>query len=396
MTDTEEALRKLLAERILVLDGAMGTMIQSHKLDEAAFRGRRFAKHSHDLRGCNDVLCLTQSDLIAEIHLRYLEAGADIIETNTFNSTSISMADYKLEADVYDINVAGARAAKRAVDAMAAKDSSRRCFVAGAIGPTNRTCSISTDVQSAATRGVTYEELVQAYYDQVRGLVDGGADMLLVETIFDTLNAKAAFFAIATLFDERKLELPLMASVTFIQPGSNRGVTGQTVEAFWNSISHVPLLSVGMNCALGPKEMRPLIEELSQIAPVYISRLTRSAAADRFSGDAAEPGAAVARVGGERLAEHRRWLLRYYAGAHREHCRSRERIAAAGAACTRALSSPERPGERHGSARVQLCQYRRTDQRHRIAGIRQTGVGRRLREGSECCAPTSRGRRADH
>ena len=288
MTDTEEALRKLLAERILVLDGAMGTMIQSHKLDEAAFRGRRFAKHSHDLRGCNDVLCLTQSDLIAEIHLRYLEAGADIIETNTFNSTSISMADYKLEADVYDINVAGARAAKRAVDAMAAKDRSRRCFVAGAIGPTNRTCSISTDVQSAATRGVTYEELVQAYYDQVRGLVDGGADMLLVETIFDTLNAKAAFFAIATLFDERKLELPLMASVTFIQPGSNRGVTGQTVEAFWNSISHVPLLSVGMNCALGPKEMRPLIEELSRIAPVYISshpecRFARSAVTDGFS-----------------------------------------------------------------------------------------------------------------
>ncbi len=271
MTDTEIALRKLLAERILVLDGAMGTMIQSHKLDEAAFRGRRFAKHSHDLRGCNDVLCLTQSDLIAEIHLQYLEAGADIVETNTFNSTSISMADYKLESDVYDINVAGARAAKKAVDAMAAKDSSRPRFVAGAIGPTNRTSSISTDVHSAATRGVTYEELIQAYYDQARGLVDGGADMLLVETIFDTLNAKAAFFAIATLFDERNIELPLMASVTFIQPGSNRGVTGQTVEAFWNSISHVPLLSVGMNCALGPKEMRPLIEELSRIAPAYIS-----------------------------------------------------------------------------------------------------------------------------
>jgi 5-methyltetrahydrofolate--homocysteine methyltransferase len=271
MTDTEKTLRELLAERILVLDGAMGTMIQSHKLDEAAFRGQRFANHSRDLRGCNDVLCLTQSDLIAEIHLQYLQAGADIVETNTFNSTSISMADYKLEADVYDINVAGARAAKKAVEAMIAKDPSQPRFVAGAIGPTNRTCSISTDVHSAATRGVTYEELVQAYYDQARGLVDGGADILLVETIFDTLNAKAAFFAIATLFEERKLELPLMASVTFIQPGSNRGVTGQTVEAFWNSISHVPLLSVGMNCALGPKEMRPLIEELSRIAPVYIS-----------------------------------------------------------------------------------------------------------------------------
>ena len=271
MTDTERTLRELLTRRILVLDGAMGTMIQSHKLDEAAFRGRRFSNHCRDLRGCNDVLCLTQSDLIAEIHLQYLQAGADIVETNTFNSTSISMADYNLEADVYDINVAGARAAKKAVEAMVAKDSSRPRFVAGAIGPTNRTCSISTDVHSAATRGVTYEELVQAYYDQARGLIDGGADILLVETIFDTLNAKAAFFAIATLLDERQLELPLMASVTFIQPGSNRGVTGQTVEAFWNSISHVPLLSVGMNCALGPKEMRPLIEELSRIAPVYIS-----------------------------------------------------------------------------------------------------------------------------
>jgi 5-methyltetrahydrofolate--homocysteine methyltransferase len=271
MTETEKALRELLARRILVLDGAMGTMIQSHQLDEAAFRGQRFADHSRDLRGCNDVLCLTQSDLIAEIHLQYLQAGADIVETNTFNSTSISMADYKLEADVYDINVAGARAAKKAVEAIIAKDPSRPRFVAGAVGPTNRTCSISTDVHSAATRGVTYEELAQAYYDQARGLVDGGADILLVETIFDTLNAKAAFFAIATLFEERKLELPLMASVTFIQPGSNRGVTGQTVEAFWNSISHVPLLSVGMNCALGPKEMRPLIEELSRIAPVYIS-----------------------------------------------------------------------------------------------------------------------------
>ncbi len=271
MTETERTLRGLLTRRILVLDGAMGTMIQSHKLDEAAFRGRRFSHHCRDLRGCNDVLCLTQSDLIAEIHLQYLQAGADIVETNTFNSTSISMADYNLEADVYDINVAGARAAKKAVEAMLTKDSSRPRFVAGAIGPTNRTCSISTDVHSAATRGVTYEELVQAYYDQARGLIDGGADILLVETIFDTLNAKAAFFAIATLLDERQLKLPLMASVTFIQPGSNRGVTGQTVEAFWNSISHVPLLSVGMNCALGPKEMRPLIEELSRIAPVYIS-----------------------------------------------------------------------------------------------------------------------------
>ncbi len=255
----------------MILDGAMGTMIQAHKLDEKAFRGAKFAGHSQDLKGCNDVLCITQPDLITEIHAQYLEAGADILETNTFNSTSISMADYKLESYAYDLNVAGARAAKKAVELVAAKDPSRTCFVAGAIGPTNRTCSISTDVHSAATRGVTYDELVQAYYDQARGLIDGGADLLLVETIFDTLNSKAAFFAILKLFEERNIQLPLMASVTFIQPGSNRGVTGQTVEAFWNSISHVPLLSVGMNCALGPKEMRPLIDELAQIAPVYVS-----------------------------------------------------------------------------------------------------------------------------
>jgi len=271
MNPTEAALRKLLTERIVILDGAMGTMIQAHKLSERDFRGVRFAEHRKDLKGCNDLLCLTQAGLITDIHAEYLEAGADIVETNTFNSTSISMADYQLESVVYEINVAGAQAAKRAAERVMAKYPSRNCFVAGAMGPTNRTCSISTDVNSASSRGVTFEELVEAYYDQARGLIDGGADILLVETIFDTLNSKAAFFAIAKLFDDRKMSLPLMASVTFIQPGSNRGVTGQTVEGFWNSISHVPLLSVGMNCALGPKEMRPLIEELAQLAPIFIS-----------------------------------------------------------------------------------------------------------------------------
>ncbi len=271
MIATEKTLRKLLAERILILDGAMGTMIQMHGLDEKAFRGERFAVHDRDLKGCNDLLCMTQPELITKIHLEYLKAGADIVETNTFNSTSISMADYGLEPYVYELNAAGARAAKKAVELLLAKEPGRARFVAGAIGPTNRTCSISTDVHSAATRGVTYDELVEAYYDQASGLIDGGADILLVETIFDTLNAKAAFFAITRLFEERGIRLPLMASVTFIQAGSNRGVTGQTVEAFWNSIAHVPLLSVGMNCALGPKEMRPLIEELSRIAPIYMS-----------------------------------------------------------------------------------------------------------------------------
>ena len=271
MTESEKQIRQILGERVAILDGAMGTMIQSRKLDEEAFRGARFQSHSRDLKGCNDVLCITQPELITDIHLRYLEAGADIIETNTFNSTAISMADYALEPFAYELNFTGARAAKKAVALALERDPSRPRFVAGAVGPTNRTCSISTDVQSAATRGVTYDELVDAYYEQARGLLDGGVDLLLVETIFDTLNAKAAFFAIAKLFDETNRRVPLMASVTFIQPGSNRGVTGQTVEAFWNSISHVPLLSVGMNCALGPKEMRPLIEELAGIAPIYVS-----------------------------------------------------------------------------------------------------------------------------
>jgi 5-methyltetrahydrofolate--homocysteine methyltransferase len=271
MIDTAGTLAKLLGERILILDGAMGTMIQMEGLDEKAFRGERFAAHRRDLKGCNDLLCVTQPELITEMHLQYLKAGADIVETNTFNSTSISMADYGLETCVYEINVAGARAAKKAVELVMTEEPNRPRFVAGAMGPTNRTCSISTDVHSAATRGVTYDELVEAYYEQASGLIDGGVDILLVETIFDTLNAKAAFFAIAKLFGERGVSVPLMASVTFIQAGSNRGVTGQTVEAFWNSIAHVPLLSVGMNCALGPKEMRPLIEELAQIAPVYMS-----------------------------------------------------------------------------------------------------------------------------
>ena len=271
MTESEKQIRQILDERVAILDGAMGTMIQSRKLGEDAFRGARFRSHSRDLKGCNDVLCITQPELITDIHLRYLEAGADIIETNTFNSTAISMADYALEPFAYELNFAGAKAAKKAVELALDREPSRPLFVAGAMGPTNRTCSISTDVQSAATRGVTYDELVDGYYEQARGLLDGGVDLLLVETIFDTLNAKAAFFAIAKLFDETNRRVPLMASVTFIQPGSNRGVTGQTVEAFWNSISHVPLLSVGMNCALGPKEMRPLIEELAGIAPIFVS-----------------------------------------------------------------------------------------------------------------------------
>jgi 5-methyltetrahydrofolate--homocysteine methyltransferase len=264
-------LERLLQERIVILDGAMGTMIQQRKLDEAAFRGERFKNWKKDLKGHNDLLNLTQPGLIEDIHRQYLEAGADIIETNTFNSQAISLLDYQMETLGYELSKAGAECAKRAVAQVQSAQPGRYCFVAGAIGPTTKTSSISTDVNNPGARGTTYEQLVSAYRDQVQGLLDGGVDLLLVETIFDTLNAKAAFFAIQDLFAAGARRVPLMASVTFIQAGSNRGVTGQTVEAFWNSISHVPLLSVGMNCALGPKEMRPLIEELSGIAPIHLS-----------------------------------------------------------------------------------------------------------------------------
>ncbi len=265
------SLEALLQQRILVLDGAMGTMIQQRKLDESAFRGERFKDWKKDQKGHNDLLNLTQPVIIEEIHRQYFEAGADIVETNTFNAQAISLADYGMDSLAYEIAKAGGECAKRAAEQIKMIEPGRSCFVAGAIGPTTKTSSISTDVNNSASRGATYDELVTAYYEQVRGLVDGGVDLLLVETIFDTLNAKAAFFAIDQLFDDRHIRLPLMASVTFIQAGSNRGVTGQTIEAFWNSISHVPLLSVGINCALGPKEMRPLIEELSQLAPIYVS-----------------------------------------------------------------------------------------------------------------------------
>ncbi len=276
-------LEELVRRRIVILDGAMGTMIQQHKLDEAAFRGKQFARHPQDLKGCNDLLCLTQSEIVETIHRQYLEAGADIIETNTFNSTSISLADYKLESLAYDLNLAGARVARKAADAVAAKDSSRPRFVAGAMGPTNRTASLSPDVNNPGFRAVTYGQLVAAYTDQIRGLVDGGADVLLCETVFDTLNLKAALFAIEQYFEQSKTRLPVMVSVT-VTDRSGRTLSGQTIEAFWNSISHLPLFSVGINCALGAKEMRPYLEELAQIAPIYISCYPNAGLPNAFGG----------------------------------------------------------------------------------------------------------------
>jgi 5-methyltetrahydrofolate--homocysteine methyltransferase len=269
-SDRARELERLLRERIVILDGAMGTMIQTYNLDEAGFRGERFKDWPQDLKGNNDLLSLTQPQIIQAIHRQYLEAGADIIEANTFNSTIISLADYKLQKLAYELNVAGARNARAAADAVMAAQPGRVCFVAGALGPTGKTASLSPDVHNPAYRAITFDQLVDAYFEQTHGLLDGGVDLLLLETVFDSLNSKAALFAIDKYFDEAKRRVPVMVSFT-ITDLSGRTLSGQTVEAYWNSISHNKLLSVGINCALGPKEMRPFIEELSGIADIPVS-----------------------------------------------------------------------------------------------------------------------------
>ena len=267
--ESNNTLSDILSERIVILDGAMGTMIQQHKLEESDYRGERFADWESDLKGNNDLLGITQPEIIKSIHRKYFEAGADIIETNTFNSTSIALADYGMESLAYELSLTNAKLAKSAAEAVMV-NSDRKCFVAGALGPTNRTASISPDVNNPAFRAVTYDQLVESYYEQAKGLVDGGADVLLVETVFDSLNSRAALFALESLFDSLGKRLPVMLSFT-ITDQSGRTLSGQTVEGYWNSVSNIELLSVGINCALGPKEMRPYIEELSKIAPINVS-----------------------------------------------------------------------------------------------------------------------------
>jgi 5-methyltetrahydrofolate--homocysteine methyltransferase len=260
-----------LKERILIIDGAMGTMIQRYKLSEADYRGSRFKDWPQDVKGNNDLLCITQPQIVEEIHKQYLEAGADIIETNTFSSTIIAQADYGMQSLAYELNIAAAQCARNAADEYIAKDKSKPRFVAGAIGPLNKTLSLSPDVNNPGFRSVTFDEVVAAYYEQVKGLVDGGVDLLLIETIFDTLNAKAAIYAIKKYFrEENKTPLPVMISGT-ITDASGRTLSGQTLEAFYTSVAHAKPLSVGLNCALGAAEMRSHIEELSQIAACYTS-----------------------------------------------------------------------------------------------------------------------------
>ncbi|HVK44555.1 MAG TPA: homocysteine S-methyltransferase family protein, partial [Micropruina sp.] len=268
--DASERLRALLATRLVFLDGAMGTVIQRFKLGEADYRGARFADWGQDLKGNNDLLSLTQPEIIASIHRDYLAAGADFIETNTFSAQRISLADYGMQHLAYELNLASARLARQACDAATGADPSRPRYVLGALGPTTRTASISPDVNDPGARNVQYTELVEAYLEQADGLVDGGADVLLVETIFDTLNAKAAIFALETLFEQRGRRWPVVISGT-ITDASGRTLSGQVTEAFWNSVRHARPLAVGLNCALGAAEMRPYLAELSRVADCFVS-----------------------------------------------------------------------------------------------------------------------------
>lgn len=265
-----EALYKAISERILILDGAMGTMIQKYDLTEEDFRGEQFKDWEHPLKGNNDMLSITKPEVIEEIHRAYLEAGADIIETNTFSGTTIAMADYHMEDFVYELNYQSAKIARKACDDYTVKDPSKPRFVAGAIGPTNRTASLSPDVNDPGYRAITFEDLRIAYKQQAEALLDGGADILLVETIFDTLNAKAALFAIDEIQNERNIRIPIMVSGT-ITDASGRTLSGQTAEAFLISVSHMDLLSVGFNCALGAKQLTPYLEAINTKTAFNIS-----------------------------------------------------------------------------------------------------------------------------
>jgi len=284
MTTREErqsALHKVIQERIVVLDGAMGTMIQSYRLGESDFRGDRFKGHECDVKGNNDLLNITRPEIISEIHMANLEAGADIIETNTFNSNSISQADYQMGGLARELNLEGARLARAACDAVSIKTSGKPRFVAGALGPTNKTASISPDVSDPGFRNVTFDDLRNTYKEAAEGLIAGGVDLIFVETIFDTLNAKAALFALEDLFSQTKTRLQVVVSGT-ITDKSGRTLSGQTPEAFWNSVRHATPFAIGLNCALGAEQLRPHIAELARVADTYVSAYPNAGLPNEF------------------------------------------------------------------------------------------------------------------
>jgi 5-methyltetrahydrofolate--homocysteine methyltransferase len=274
-------IEQILKERILIIDGAMGTMIQRHTLSEEDFRGERFKNHRYPLKGNNDVLSITRPDIIKDIHQQYFEAGADIVETNTFSGTTIAQADYHLEDAVYDLNFESAKIAREIADELTRKNPAKPRFVAGAMGPTNKTASLSPDVNNPGYRAITFDQLKEAFKQQAQALVDGGVDMLLLETIIDTLNVKAALFAIQELFDESGKAIPVMVSGT-ITDASGRTLSGQTTEAFLISVSHVPLLSIGLNCALGAAMLRPYLQVLSDKSPFFVSAYPNAGLPNEF------------------------------------------------------------------------------------------------------------------
>ena len=286
---------EILKERILVLDGAMGTMIQKYKLTEEDYRAERFKDHPHSLKGNNDLLSITQPSIIKEIHKEYFAAGADIAETNTFCSTSIAQSDYHLEDIVYELNYESARLAKEVAMEFSEKEPDKPRFVAGSIGPTNKTASISPDVNDPGFRGVSFDELTDAYKDQAKGLIDGGVDLLLVETVFDTLNAKAALFGLADLLEELNLDIPIMVSGT-ITDASGRTLSGQTANAFLVSIGHIPLLSVGLNCALGASQLRPYLQVLSKESDSFVSAHPNAGLPNEFGEYDETPEAMAAQI----------------------------------------------------------------------------------------------------
>jgi 5-methyltetrahydrofolate--homocysteine methyltransferase len=315
-----QKIRNILNQRIMVIDGAMGTMIQTYNLSEEQYRGERFRDIEQLVKGNNDLLVLTQPQIVEAIHRQFLEAGADIIETNTFNAQVISLEDYKMTDLVYEINFEAARIARKAADDFTAMDPTKPRFVAGAVGPTNRTASMSPDVNHPEYRAVSFQQLSEAYAQQMNALIDGGVDLILIETIFDTLNAKAALFAINGIKEERNLDIPVMISGT-ITDASGRTLSGQTPEAFWNSMSHGDLLSIGLNCALGAKDMIPHIDEISRVANVYVTAYPNAGLPNEF-GQYDESPEAMARVMEDMIQEGRVNMVGGCCGTTPEHIRA--------------------------------------------------------------------------
>ena len=391
------ALLAAARERILVLDGAMGTMIQGLQFDEAAFRGERFADFHRDVRGNNDLLILTQPKAIEDIHAAYLRAGADIVATNTFSSTSIAQADYEMSDLAYELNREGAKLARAAAERVSAEDGKER-FVAGALGPTNRTASISPDVSNPGYRAVTFDDLRKAYGEQINGLLDGGADLLLVETIFDTLNAKAALYAISEICEARGIDVPVMISGT-ITDKSGRLLSGQLPEAFWNSVRHARPLTIGFNCALGAEDLRAHIADIGRVADTLVCAYPNAGLPNEF-GQYDESPEYMARLIGEFAATGLVNIVGGCCGTTPDHiARDRRRRRAAQAARRardRAAPAAFRPRAVRTDARDPLRQRRRAHQRHGLGAIPQADHRRRLHRGASGRARPGRERRPDH